>query len=166
MWSEILSSSDRIGRRFVPVVALLMLTGSCMGYGRHIYREQATAEHRALVAKRTADLAYEVTAAEWRAKNGVVVEDLPLGVRVFRDACSSCHAVDRVLVGPPIREIAQLYAGNPAGIVAWAKSPGKKRSGFIQMPALTLPDAQLRATAEHMIQLGSAAASQPATRAP
>jgi cytochrome c len=165
MWSELLSSADRIGRRFVPVVALLMLTGSCMGYGRHIYREQATADHRALVAQRTADLAYEVTAAEWRARNGVVLENLPLGVRVFRDACSSCHTLDRVLVGPTIREIAQLYAANPAGIVAWAKAPGKKRSGFIQMPALTLPDAQLRAAAEHMIQLGSGATSQPTTRA-
>ncbi|MCL2329715.1 MAG: cytochrome c, partial [Phycisphaerae bacterium] len=155
MGFEIISSAEKIGRQFVPIATLLILTGSCMAFGRHLYREKAIFEHRMLMAQHTADLHYEARAAAWRAEHGIVIEDLPLGARVFRDACSNCHAVDHVLVGPSIREIAQLYKGNPAGIVTWAKSPGKKRTGFPQMPTMFLPNAQLKAAAEHMLELGS-----------
>ena len=163
MWWELLSPREVVGRFFVPVVALLMLTGSCMGFGRHVYREQATADLREQMTRRTQDFAYAAVAADWRAKHGMVQENLPLGPRVFRDSCSSCHAVERVLVGPSVREIATLYEGNPAGIVAWAKAPGKKRSGFPAMPALAFPDTHLRAAAEHMLVIGSAT-SQPASQ--
>lgn len=153
MWWEIISARQTAGRFYVPIVALLMLTGSCMGFGRHIYREQATFEHRLAVEKRTQDAAYAAVAAAWRAKNGVAQENLPLGQRVFRDSCSSCHVLDSVLVGPSVREIAEIYKGDPAGIVRWAKNPGKKRSNFPAMPALAFPDAHLRAAAEHMLEL-------------
>lgn len=162
MWWEILAAPQRVGRFFVPIVALLMLTGSCMGFGRHVYREEATREHRLMVQKRTEDFAYAAVAAGWRAKHGVVQENLPLGERVFRDSCSSCHSLDRVLVGPSVREIAELYKGDPDGIVRWAKAPGKKRSNFPAMPALTFPDTHLRAAALHMLEL-AAPASAPAS---
>lgn len=161
LWWEVLSPPERIGRYFVPIVATLILTGSCMGYGRHLYREQATFEHRTLMAQRTTNLAYEAIAADWRARQGVVLENLPLGERIYRDACSSCHLLDGILVGPSVREIARLYKDDPAGIVTWAKSPGKKRSNFLQMPAIPLPTAQVRAAAEHMLAM-AAPTTQPA----
>lgn len=163
MWWEILAARQTTGRFFVPVVALLIATGSCMGFGRHIYREEATREHRLAVKKRTEDFAYAAVAADWRARNGIVQENLPLGQRVFRDSCSSCHALDRVLVGPSVREIAELYKGDPDGIVRWAKAPGKKRSNFPAMPALTFPDTHLRAAADHMLEM-AAPTTQPATQ--
>jgi cytochrome c len=164
MWWEILAARQTAGRFFVPIVALLILTGSCMGFGRHVYREEATREHRLAMDKRTQDLAYAVVAADWRARHGVVQENLPLGQRVFRDSCSSCHAVDRVLVGPSVREIAEIYEGDPDGIVRWAKAPGKKRSNFPAMPALSFPTAHLRAAAEHMLEIG-VPATQPTAAA-
>lgn len=167
MWWEVLSDRRQIGRYFVPVVALMVLTGSCMGYARHVYREEATREHRQDMARRTDDYSYAKIAAQWRADHGVTQEKLPLGQRVFRDSCSSCHALDQVLVGPPIREIAEIYRDNAAGIVAWAKAPGKKRTGFPQMPALGFPDAHLKAAAEYMLQLaGPGAASKPGNSRP
>lgn len=162
MWWEIIGPAGKSGRLYVPIVALLIGTGSCMGYGRHLYREEATREHRELMSRRTQDLAYAAAAAEWRAENGIVQENLPLGARVYRDSCSSCHMLDRVLVGPSVREIADIYAGNPEGIVAWAKAPGKKRSEFPAMPALNFPDEHLRAAADHMLEMVTAATSQPA----
>ncbi len=167
MWWEIISPPVRVGRFFVPVIALLMFTGSLMGFGRHLYREQAIYDHRELMARKTQDLAYAAAAAQWRAEHGVVQEKLPLGERVFRDSCSSCHALDHVLVGPPIREIAQIYKGNPAGIVAWAKAPGKKRAGFPAMPALNFTNKQFQAVAEYMLAMAAAPAapaSQSATQ--
>jgi mono/diheme cytochrome c family protein len=84
---------------------------------------------------------------------------------MYHGLCASCHAVDHVLVGPPLTEIAELYAGNPSGIVQWTRSPGKKRKDFPTMPAFRLPEAKLAATAEYILQLGSGKAtpeSQPA----
>ena len=61
------------------------------------------------------------------------------------------------LVGPPLTEIAQIYAGNPEGIVAWAKAPGKKRPELPQMPPFAhLGDPSLRRIAELMLEKGAA----------
>jgi cytochrome c len=160
MWWEILGPRQSTGRYFVPIVALLMLTGSAMGFGRHVYREEAIREHRVEMEKRTQDMAYRAAAAQWRASRGIVTETLPLGQRVFRDSCSSCHMLERVLVGPSIREIAEIYTGDPDGIVRWTKAPGRKRTEFPAMPAFSFPDAHLRAAAEHMLEL-TTPATQP-----
>jgi cytochrome c len=78
------------------------------------------------------------------------------GQSLFRGTCGACHAVDHRLVGPPLKEIAQLYAGKPEGIVAWARAPGKKRAGFPQMPPFgSMGDARLRQIAEYMLEAGS-----------
>ena len=62
-----------------------------------------------------------------------------------------------LLVGPPLTEIAQIYAGNPEGIVAWAKAPGKKRPELPQMPPFAhLGEANLRKLADMMLEMGKA----------
>ena len=72
--------------------------------------------------------------------------------------CAACHAPNVKLVGPPLTEIAQIYAGNPDGIVAWAKAPGKKRPELPQMPPMIhLGEANLRKIAELMLEKGKAA---------
>lgn len=161
MWWEIIGSRQAIGRFFVPIVALLMLTGSAMGFGRHIYRERAIRDHRVEMEARTQDFAYRAAAARWRAERGIGQESLPLGERVFRDSCSSCHMLDRVLVGPSIREIAEIYAGDPDSIARWTLSPGRKREDFPVMPGFSFPDEHLRAVAEYMLEM-AAPDTQPA----
>lgn len=77
------------------------------------------------------------------------------GERVFKTVCIVCHALDKRLVGPPIQEIAALYKGNPAGIAAWAKAPGKKRPDYPQMIAVPLPDEDLKAAGAYMLKVGA-----------
>jgi cytochrome c len=156
MWQEIISAGRRIGRRAVPVVALITCTVMCMGYGRHIYRETAVSPHRNLMARKTADFAQASSAAAFRARAGLESDAaLPLGERIFKNICAACHAPDRVLAGPSLREIRDLYHDNPAGIVAWAKSPGRKRPELIPMPAFRLPQHQLEAVAGYMLKSGT-----------
>ena len=78
------------------------------------------------------------------------------GEGTFHNYCAVCHAVSFKLVGPPLTEIAQLYAGKPEGIVAWAKAPGRKRPGFPQMPAFArvLSEAELGQVAGFMLKTG------------
>jgi len=61
-------------------------------------------------------------------------------------------------VGPALTEIAQLYTGNPDGIVAWARAPGRKRANVQPMPAFgALGDTKLRKAADYMLELGAKA---------
>ncbi len=168
MAREVVVPDPRVGRRFVAVVALITATAFCMGYGRHVYRENALRSHREAMAVRTADYGWAAAAARWREASGVSAESVPLGERIFAGTCASCHAVDRVLVGPSLREIAQIYAGDPAGIAKWAAAPGRKRAGMPLMPAFRLGEEKLLAVGKHMLELGSAQApaAEPAPAAP
>lgn len=159
MAREIVVPDPRVGRRFLAVVALITATAFAMGYGRHVYREKAVAGHREAMAARTADYGWATVAARWRAESGQALDRTPLGERIFNGTCASCHARDRVLVGPSLLEIAQIYAGDPAGIVRWAGAPGRKRTGMPPMPAFRLGEEKLTAVAEHMLAL---AANPPA----
>ncbi len=156
MWREVTRPAARALPRGVLVFTLLTLTAFAMGYGRHVYRENALNEHRRLVAAHTRDLGWQVAAAQWREATGQTLVKVPLGQKIFQGTCAACHTTDRVLVGPSLREIAKIYADNPDGIVTWASSPGKKRAGFPQMPAFKLGDEKLKAVAGYMLELGTA----------
>jgi cytochrome c len=77
------------------------------------------------------------------------------GEQIFKTRCAICHLVDRRLIGPPIQEIATIYAGNPAGIAAWAKAPGKKRADYPPMIPVILPDEDLTAAGAYMLKIGA-----------
>lgn len=58
--------------------------------------------------------------------------------------------------GPPVTEIAQIHAGNPGGIVTWARAPGKKRADAPQMPDRRRgPRTGLRQIAQYMLEAGA-----------
>jgi len=103
----------------------------------------------------TDEYGWAVAAAQWREATGQTRTAVPLGQKIYEGTCAACHTLDRVLVGPALREIAQLYTGNPAGIVAWTNAPGKKREGFPIMPAFKLGGEKLEAVANYMLKLGS-----------
>jgi cytochrome c len=73
MGRELRGSDTVLGRRLWPVVVLLSVTVLCMGWGRHTYRENALAPHRARMAGIIAGKAlpaYERTAESMRIAPG------------------------------------------------------------------------------------------------
>jgi cytochrome c len=158
MWKE-LAVPEPHGKRLPFIIGYLSITVLCMAMGRHMYRGVALAEHRAAMQEATrqwvddsAQAAYDLRTGRERAVAGV--SD---GQHLFQNTCAACHGVDRRIVGPPLTEIAQIYAGNPNGIVTWARAPGKKRADAPQMPPFaSLGDERLRQIAEYMLQAGSA----------
>ncbi|HOX27127.1 MAG TPA: cytochrome c [Candidatus Krumholzibacteria bacterium] len=155
MWREIAAPRANATPRAAIVVALITATAFTMGYGRHVYRETALRDHRAQMAVHTRDTGWLAAAAQWREATGQGVAQVPLGQRIFESTCAACHGVDRVLVGPSLREIAGIYGGDPGGIAAWAADPGRKRPELPPMPAFRLGEEKLRAVADYMLQLGS-----------
>jgi len=163
MWGEVVAPAARIGRRFAPIVIVLSATVTCMAMGRHLYREESLAAHRELMAESTEDFRREVQAAAWRKEQGVSLVKVSRGERIFQ-ICAGCHALDREKGAPTAREIQRIYAGNPAGIVTWSKSPGRKRTKFAPMPPPShMPEADLRAAAEYLLQFGRTKPAEPDT---
>jgi cytochrome c551/c552 len=56
--------------------------------------------------------------------------------QVFQIQCSACHAVDQMLVGPSLVEIAGIYQGKPDDFVKWCITPQHKREEVIEMPSM------------------------------
>jgi cytochrome c len=146
------------GKRLPFIVAYLTMTVLCMALGRHMYRALALAEHRGKVEVATKQWVRDAAQAAYdqrtRAERGAA--GISEGQHGFQTTCAACHARDRVLVGPSLTEIARLYAGNPDGIVAWARAPGWKRKDGPQMPAFaSMEPAMLLQIASHMLATGA-----------
>ncbi|MCU0304380.1 MAG: c-type cytochrome [Thermoanaerobaculales bacterium] len=145
-----------LGPRFWLVVVLLGGTVGLMGLGRHLYREQALTPHRELVAAHTADFRAASLGAEMRLAAGTPrlgpgETAASPGEKIFRASCMACHDVETKRVGPPLREIAGIYAGNPDGLIAWVKAPGRKRAGYPEMPPITMQPPQYEAVAAYIL---------------
>ncbi|MGE5235045.1 MAG: c-type cytochrome [Acidobacteriota bacterium] len=155
LWREVTVPQAALGRRYFTAAVLLTGTVIFMGYGRHLYRERAVAPHRAQMASATQTWADEVLAAEMRAATGRqrTTEEATMspGERVFRSICMGCHAPTTRLVGPPLVEVARIYKGNPAGLAAWVRDPGKKRPDYPQMPPIRLTQDQYTAVADYVL---------------
>lgn len=157
---EFKAADDRIGRRFGTICLLLGGTVVFMALTRHFYREEMLREHRFAVEATTRE--FEIQSAAAWADRDRADATMPPGERNFKAYCSGCHAIDRELAAPAVREIATLHAGKPENIVAWAKAPGRKRPQFAArpMPPMThLPDPVLRSIAEYMLTVGNGTAA-------
>lgn len=154
MWREVREAQP--GGRLGRIVTLLTLIVCTMVFARHEVRETAVSPHRAAMAVKTAAYVAHVRLAQafLAIPGGLGGKAESAGAALFRQTCGSCHAADRRLVGPPLTEVAKIYAGNPDGIVAWALNPGKKRPDYPQMPAQTLSRADLAQVAGYMLETG------------
>ena len=126
-------SEQRLANGFVPIVFFFSVVVLGMGSGRHAYREAALAAHQSQVRQHSA--AFRDSLDKWNAANPEEPETEAETPEQLFATCGACHAPDQRLVGPPLKEIAQIYKGNPEGIVSWAKAPGKKRPDYPTMPA-------------------------------
>ncbi|TDU81036.1 cytochrome c [Prosthecobacter fusiformis] len=155
LFKELRSGDEHIGRFYVLICIMFSFVVLGMGTGRHVYRQAALAPHQADIQERTSR--YAAALAEFNQNLSSTPPVQQTADQLFMN-CAACHAPNIKLVGPPLTEIAEIYAGNPDGIVAWAKTPGKKRPELPQMPPFAhLGDESLRMIAELMLEKGKAA---------
>lgn len=136
MWKAITGPPENIDRHYRKVIAAMTLTVLFMGSGRHVYRANALAPHKKMMAAKTAE--FERLSAEARKhpaeEETPPVVDGPKGAAIFQANCSACHKTHEKLVGPPVTEMVSIYHNDEKGLKNWIKSPGKKRPGYPQMP--------------------------------
>ncbi|UCD64036.1 MAG: cytochrome c, partial [Candidatus Zixiibacteriota bacterium] len=163
--SVVRKSDGRSRGHYIWLWGLLSVVVAAMATGRHLYRETSLAGHRTMIKEQSARFRSIAVAAQMRVDAGLDAGDAlggpPTGKHIFKN-CAACHALDRVLAAPSLVDISSIYLGDPAGIVAWAKAPGKKRPEFAPMPSFAhLGDEQLMAVAEYILQEGAASTSDP-----
>ncbi|HPH64214.1 MAG TPA: cytochrome c [Kofleriaceae bacterium] len=141
--------------RLLEISVLLTATVLCMAMGRHAYRKIRLAPHQRAIANATEQWNSDSSQAAFNARlrSELEASGRSVGQPIFEANCMACHARDERLIGPPLTEIANIYAGNPDGIVTWAMAPGKKREGFPQMPPFeVLGKEKLRHVADYILQ--------------
>ena len=161
---NIRKADSGLGVAYLLTWVLFSLVVVAMATGRHLYRENAVAEHKRLITDESTRFRSIAVATQMRIDAGLGAGDVLggglTGEKIFLN-CAACHAVDKVLAAPSLVEIGSIYEGNPSGIVAWAKAPGRKRLEFAPMPSFAhLGDEQLLLVAEYMLDIvapGSAA---------
>lgn len=124
---------------FFPIIASIFFTiVICMGQGRHLYREACLVTQKTLIANKTAEFRGIEPGTAMRIHAGLgsgeALTAPPSGKTIFSRTCAACHAEVTPTAAPALVEIYKLYKDNPAGIVTWAKAPGKKRPQYGQMP--------------------------------
>ncbi|MBU0984777.1 MAG: cytochrome c [candidate division Zixibacteria bacterium] len=167
---EIRSGDEHIGRHYAWIGLLFTVLVLVMGTGRHMYRESSLMTHKALIADKTVRFKSVEAATQMRLAAGLGTGDAlasgPTGKSLFAN-CAACHAVDKVLAAPSLREVYGIYKDNPQGIIAWAKEPGKKRPEFTPMPSFAhLGDENLQMVADYILQLGAPAAETESSDTP
>ena len=148
-------------RYLKPISISLLLFLVFYGGSRQMYRSNALKEHRQLMAAYTtafqelSKTARENPAAtaetyELNAAYGAVAK----GQAIFATYCAGCHKEKEKLVGPPVSEMSQIYAGNDSGLKNWIKAPGKKRPDAPQMPAFAqLPSEELDELSKYILSI-------------
>jgi cytochrome c len=155
LWRE-MAERGPLTSRYWGIVVLLGCTVGLMAFARHLYREEAIAPHRALVAAHTeafraASLGAEMRLAAGVPRLGEAETAASPGERTFRSVCMACHALDERRVGPPLTEIVDIYSGNADGLIAWVKAPGRKRPDYPEMPPISMQEGQYRAVADYIL---------------
>lgn len=155
IWQSINNQSKNLDLHFKKVFATLLVTVVIMGIGRHVYRAHALAPHKLLMAKETYRFEQQSIAALKEANDPAKLaeKEKNLGPTVFKASCSSCHAENTKLVGPPVTEMKTIYNNKKSDLIAWIKAPGKKRADAPQMPGFPqLTEKELNALSEFILK--------------
>ncbi|MFD1770133.1 c-type cytochrome [Sphingobacterium suaedae] len=161
IWQTVKDTDEHLNRHFWKITIAIFVFMICYGGSRQMYRHNALDKHQQMMAAHTAS--FQALSKEAR-ENDVEEEaeleideslgDLAKGTALFQASCSGCHQLDQQLVGPPIREMKQIYEKDETGLIAWIKAPGRKRMELMQMPGFPqIPDEDLKEIAKYILSV-------------
>ncbi len=74
------------------------------------------------------------------------------GEDIFKNICSSCHAFDHKVVGPPYQQTMPKYEGKMDQLVAFILNPKQNNPGYPPMPNPGLRPDQAQAVAKYIME--------------
>ncbi len=160
-FKAIQATKENIGKDFKKILALTACFLLVYGGSRQIYRQNALSKHQALVKAHTAEFQKQSLLARQNPveeEQTLVIDEslgeVAKGAAVFNSYCAACHKPKEKLVGPPVTEMAKIYANNEADLIKWIKAPGKKRADYPQMPGFPqISDADLKELSKYILTI-------------
>ena len=160
---EVAAPDTEVGRHLWPIVGLFSVVVLGMGQGRHLYRAATLAPFHAAIEVRTAQARAIELGARMEAERDGAGKPVDYAL-MFDQTCAACHGT-RAVMAPALPEIGRLYGTDVAGVVTWAKAPGRKRTNFGPMPPFAhLSDADLRGLATEMLRRARTGDNGPQAR--
>ncbi|SHE47484.1 cytochrome c [Mariniphaga anaerophila] len=156
LW-KMINELDKVpGKRFFWVVGLFTVLVAFMGTGRHLYRDNALATHKKMMAERTAAHWEQVKKAHENLLLPQVESEagsFSPGQNIFQTNCAVCHAATTRLVGPAMAEAAPIYKDNIDALKKWIKTPGRKRMDYPAMAGFPqFTDKELTDVANYVLE--------------
>jgi cytochrome c len=119
----------------VPVIAAVLLLGVIallMSFQRHIVRENLLREPQLVAEQRTNE--YRLALASFMETYTPEGTIAATGETLFGKYCTSCHAPDRRLVGPPTSYMVEKYKDDRDAMIQFVLNPTKIDPGYPAMP--------------------------------
>ncbi|MBI4831406.1 MAG: c-type cytochrome [Candidatus Lindowbacteria bacterium] len=137
------------GRPIIAAVVLLGIVALLMSFVRHVVRENLLREPQTVAAQRTQE--YQASLAAFLATYTVEGERVLSGEELFKRYCTSCHAPDRQLVGPPTQYMIEKYTGKKEDMVAFVMNPKKVNPKLPAMPTPPIGKDEIEQIVEHIL---------------
>ncbi|MBI5116159.1 hypothetical protein HZA56_06765 [Candidatus Poribacteria bacterium] len=137
------------GKPIVAAVALLGVVALLMSFVRHTVRENLLREPRMVANQRT--LEYQTSLATFLKTYTPESGKLLSGEDLFKRYCTSCHARDRLLLGPSTQYMVQKYKGKKEDMAAFVLNPKKVNPDLPSMPKPPIGQYEIEEIVEYIL---------------
>ncbi len=136
-----------------PIIASAMLLAAVavlMSFMRHTVRENLLREPHLVAEERTRR--YFADLSQFREAQAAEVAKPETGEELFKIFCASCHASDRVLVGPSLEYMRDKYEGKPEKMIEFVLQPSKVNPDLPAMPPPSITRQQAEKIVDHILR--------------
>jgi len=148
-------------RRIVWLSVFAALAIGAEACRQHAVRMTAVGDRVALITLEAEQRFAALTQQQQARYTAAQPIDPQAAAKLYQERCATCHAFDRVVVGPAHRNVVPKYAGDAPRLAAFIQNPTKVDPAFPPMPAPGLSRREAKAIAEYLIQQVSGADTTP-----
>lgn len=114
-----------------------------------ILKDQMMVANATQMQRAVMDAQFQKYLADLRGTEGTATVS---GLEIYQVRCSSCHAFDKKVVGPPYNETVPKYNGNVDKLSAFILNPTQNNPGYPPMPNPGLKPNEAKAVAKYLIE--------------
>ena len=137
----------------ILILLTIMVVVSLMATMRHVIRENALEEPKKILANKTE--IYQARLAAFMKTYSPAGETKVTGEFIFQEYCTSCHAINKKVVGPPIRYAIDKYKNNRDDMINFVNNPEKINPDYPVMPKPPISKSEVEMVVDYLLKLGA-----------
>jgi len=133
------------------IFAVILIIVSLMATMRHFVRENALAGPQKILANKTQ--VYRDQLAAFMKTYSPDGATKVTGEFIFQSYCTSCHAINKKIVGPPMTYAIGKYKTDPAAMIQFVNNPQKINPDFPVMPKPPISGTEVEMVVDYLLKL-------------